>query len=264
MKSIFLANKDIEWSHIYGFVFCATLFIYAGHRVIGLKKSEAFTDKGRYKVISEYKNHIIIYALLGFLGTLIFTLFLSWFTIFIMLLPGFISIGYIVPMFSGKEKKRLRDFNFIKIFFVALVWTWVTVVLPWIELGGLSWSYWILSMLEVFLFVFSITIPFDIRDLNVDGFNDVKTIPSTYGIPFSRKLALFSLVVSFGFAIVNLIIHSGDNFNWILLISFIIGYFLTGLLIWNSTLEKEDYYYTFLLDGTMIFVPVLIILNSLY
>jgi hypothetical protein len=102
-KTLFFLNEPIfEWTPVYGFVFSATLFIYAGHRVIGLKKSEAFADKGRYKIIAEHKSHIIIYAVLGFIGTVVFAFFLSWKTWLYMSIPGFISIGYIFPIFYKK------------------------------------------------------------------------------------------------------------------------------------------------------------------
>ncbi len=260
-KTLFLVGAmEGEW-YIYGFVFCATLLIYAGHRVMGLKKVKAFKDKGRYKIIAEYKNHIILYAVLGGIGTLVCASFLSWKTILLMVLPGLISLGYIIPFFVGKEKKRLRDFNFIKIFFVAGVWMWVSVVLPLFEMGFQNYEFILLSMIEIFLFVFAITLPFDIRDVKQDQHIDVKTIPSVYGEDFSRKLAMVLLVMAFVFALLSIFfggIDSGIEPS-VLILSWVLGYGITGYLIWKSSIHKPDYFYTFYLDGTMILLPIFVI-----
>lgn len=256
MEALFL-----EWKPIYGFVFCATLFIYAGHRVIGLKKSEAFIEEGRYKVIADHKSHIVLYAALGFIGTVVFSFMLSWKTWLVMAVPGLVSLAYIFPILSGKEKKRLRDIDDVKIYFVAAVWMMVSVVLPFVEEGGGDYLFLVFSIAEVFLFVFAITIPFDIRDLNVDGHNDVKTIPARLGEIPSKKLAMALLLLSYLSLISNFYCHEYLIINKIsLLISSSIGYILTFILIYYSSSDRKDYYYTGLLDGTMISIPLLIIL----
>lgn len=260
-KTIYLMGMDY-WvlEPVYGFVFCATLFIYAGHRVIGLRKSEAFIEEGRYKVIAEHKSHIVLYALLGLIGTIVFAWMLSWTTWLVMAIPGFISLAYIFPMFSGKDKKRLRDIDDVKIYFVSLVWMMVNVVLPYVELGGDNYMFLILSMLEVFLFVFAITIPFDIRDLSVDGYNEVKTIPARFGVKASKRLSIGLLFLSFLSEILNIYCHELTNTTyWSTIMSYVIGYSITYLLILNVNKDKPDYYYTGFLDGTMILLPLIVI-----
>lgn len=265
-KTLFFLNEPVfEWSPVYGFVFSATLFIYAGHRVIGLKKSEAFIDKGRYKIIAEYKSHIMIYAVMGLIGTIVFAFFLSWRTWLYMAVPGVISLGYIFPIFSRKEKKRLRDFDDIKIYFVAGVWTMVSVVLPFVEYGHDNYCFLLLSILEVSFFIFAITIPFDIRDLNVDSHNKVQTIPARLGVAQAKKIALLLLILSYLIILVNV---NYFDFEMILgdklLIFISFGYLVTYLLIYYSNNERKDFYYTGFLDGTMILLPVSIIIGGLF
>lgn len=265
-KTLFFLNEPIfEWTPVYGFVFSATLFIYAGHRVIGLKKSEAFTNKGRYKIIAEHKSHIIIYAVLGFIGTVVFAFFLSWKTWLYMAIPGFISVGYIFPIFSRAEKKRLRDFDDIKIYFVAVVWSVVSVLLPFVEYGHNNYWFLLLSILEVFLFVFAITIPFDIRDLKVDNYNNVKTIPARLGVVQAKKIALLLLILSYMTLLIN--INCVDFVSILsnnILIFISISYLVTYLLIYFSDNRKKDFYYTGFLDGTMILLPISIVLGGLF
>lgn len=265
-KTLFFLNEPVfVWTPVYGFVFSATLFIYAGHRVIGLKKSEAFTNKGRYKIIAEHKSHIIIYAALGLIGTIVFAFMLSWKTWLYMAVPGLISIAYIFPIFYQKEKKRLRDFDDVKIYFVAGVWAIVSVLLPFVEYGHNNYLFLLLSILEVFLFVFAITIPFDIRDLNVDSHNEVKTIPARLGVVKAKKIALLLLALSYIILLISMnYVDIRMILNNYILIFISISYLVTSLLIFYSDNTRKDFYYTGFLDGTMILLPISIVIVDLF
>ena len=52
----------------------------------------------------------------------------------------------------------------------------------------------ILHLICRFLFVFLITIPFDIRDIKYDN-NNLKTIPLSLGIQKSKLLSIFTLLL---------------------------------------------------------------------
>ncbi|MEO1714584.1 MAG: hypothetical protein AAFU60_14730, partial [Bacteroidota bacterium] len=156
--------------------FGGTLFLYALHRLVGMEKVKAFADQGRYYIIARYASHIKVYSVLGALLAAWFFWQLSWSTRWIMILPGILSLGYVLPILAGG--KRLRDLHYLKIFLVAGVWSWLTVIVPAWELGlGANIPAWVLFF-ERSLFVFSITIPFDIRDLQVDQHTQVQTIPA--------------------------------------------------------------------------------------
>ncbi len=246
-----------EWfSPITGLAFCATLFIYAAHRIVGLDKVEAFTDKGRYKVISTYKSHIQIYAGLAVLGGAYCFFQLTWNTQFALIIPAVLSLGYVVPFLA--QKKRLRDLDHIKIFLVALVWAWVTVLLPLIESGYNDYLAIALIFMERFCFIFAITLPFDIRDLEVDGHTGVRTIPSQIGVANARQLAYFLLF----FSAVLAFTHYGPSMleiRFALLLSLLAA----AYLVYLAKPSQSDFFYTGLLDGTMILQPLLVLLASL-
>jgi len=111
----------------------------------------------------------------------------------LLVIPAILSLGYVLPFVKGN--KRLRDFDYIKIFLVAIVWGVITVLMPILErTTDLTLSH-LLILLERMLFIFAITLPFDIRDLKIDAHIDVKTIPSIIGIGKTKKLALFCLII---------------------------------------------------------------------
>ncbi len=251
-SQIFLFGR-VRYDPYLPFLFCGTLFLYAIHRIVGLQKAEPFQQEGRYKVIATFKRHIQLYAgisaLVGayFFFQLDFTFQLSLFT------PAILSLAYVIPLFAGK--KRLRDFHFIKIFLIALVWTWLTVVMPSLYYGLALQLCTILMVLERLCFVFAITLPFDIRDLEIDRFNKVKTIPFRLGIRKSKAIALVALAMALFFTWLNYYTMGISLMQWL---AYGLSCLLTGWLILNSKTSQHDYYYTGLVDGTMILQAVLV------
>jgi len=249
----FILNADISATDLAGFVFGSTLFIYAGHRVVGMEKVKKFADKGRYAVISTFRNHIWIYTVIGALLSAYFFFQVDWRMRGLILLPGVLSVGYILPAFGGK--KRLRDFNFIKIFLVAFVWAWVTAALPWLYFGKEISLNFFLLFIERFFFIFAITIPFDIRDLKVDEHTNVVTIPKSIGIKRSIQLALGMLAVMI--VIASYFFATGfysEGVYFGILVSFLV----TAWVVFVSDRQKHDYFFTGLVDGMMILQPVLV------
>jgi 4-hydroxybenzoate polyprenyltransferase len=150
-----------------------------------------------------------------------------------------------------KEKKglRLRDLNWIKIFLIAIVWAYVTVILPILEVRAVQWAD-LLILLERMVFIFMITLPFDIRDLKVDDFNNVKTIPAVYGIPKTMQLVLFSFLFSMLLVIINYAIIPSKPL-YFALFGLSLSLTSTYIFIRISIDKTDDYYFTGLLDGTM-------------
>lgn len=243
---------DFQLDRLSILVFFATMFIYASHRLVGLFSVKHFLKEGRFKVINTYKNHIWIYTGIAFIG-LIYAFFQVNFRLQLALIvPGLISLGYVIPFLGiekGKKKLRLRDLNWIKIFLIAAVWGYVTVILPVLEVRSISWSD-LLILLERIIFIFMITLPFDIRDLKVDLFNKVKTIPAVYGIPQTMKLVLLSFIFLMVLVTINYVLIPPVP-KYFVLYGLWLSLISTYIFIKISIHKIDDYYFTGLLDGTM-------------
>ena len=244
LQTQFLLQGSFELtSPIVILVFCATLVIYALHRLVGMFKVQDFIEEGRYFIINKFKSHIWIYAILGMLVGAYYFFQVSRMVQIVLVLPAFFSLGYVLPVFGKGKKLRLRDFSGLKIFLVAFVWAYVTVLLPALEEG--IWNSQVFWMfIERSLFVFAITLPFDIRDLKVDGHNEVQTIPSWIGIPKTIQLAAFLL---FLFLIITFFSYSIPVF-----IAMLISAISTFYFVYLSPKQTHDYFFTALMDGTMI------------
>ena len=161
-----------------------------------------------------------------------------------------ISLWYVVPV-TGK---RLRDYPVIKIFLVALVWAAISCVAVFPEID-ISIGDKILIFSERFLIIFSITIPFDIRDMDYDKAQGLNTLPLILGKTNAVRLAIVTV-----FAAISIAAYLGfkgiyDNESALALIA---GYLLVIVMIYFSRNKQSDYYFTGILDGTAIIIYILL------
>jgi hypothetical protein len=274
LQTLFLLQQ--EWKTglaLLGLVFFSTWFIYALHRLVSWRKLNARLDIPRFQIIGNYQSHIKIYAGFAALMATICFFYLKPRTQGALILPALLSLGYVLP-FIGKHQLRLRDLPFIKIFLIAGVWSYVTVLLPLLETGIILQMDALYSItrliiplfLERALFIFIITLPFDLRDWKLDQHHAVKTVPTVLGPQRTIYLGLglllcWSLIVTV-------------CYPWPLFLATYATALWTGILLWytlrtgtdGGTVQvvEDDYYYTGLIDGTMIVQAVLVILTHYY
>jgi len=248
MQSERILTHTISLNSLNCFVFFSTLFLYAVHRIVGIAKLSEYFDVDRYAVIAHYKSHIQFYAGIGLVGIVIYFWLLSTAVQWSLIIPGILSLAYVIPFLRGK-RRRIRDFNHIKIFLIAIVWAWISVLLPALEYGLEISTPILLMTLERALFIFAITLPFDIRDLKVDAHSAVKTIPASIGVKASKVVGLLSLLAMAGLVILNFQL---GFYNDAMLYGLLLSILTTAVFIGISTPERHDYFYSGLIDGTMI------------
>ncbi len=234
------------------FVFSSTVFLYCLHRFIGIKKLISFEQKGRFEVIYRYRNHILVYALLSAIAASYCVLQFDTYLIKLLVIPSVISILYTLPVLG--RGKRLRDYGYIKIFLIAIVWSWITVWIPLHYFADMpATPSLVLLSVERFLFFIAITIPFDIRDQHIDKRTDLKTMIHLIDAALARRLCYLLLFVAMTILVFL-------TFNYQLggyyTLAHIITYLITCIIIYLSTDKEHDYYYTGLLDGMML-LPIL-------
>ncbi len=240
--------------HYILFIFFGTLFLYILHNIKGTE--ESIPDVIRDKIVIITKMKTLLFILIGLSAVvLIYNFFyLKLITIIYLSILGFISIWYVVPVF-GKQK-RLRDYSIIKIFLIALVWATLSFI-P--TLGNqISFKVKALLFLQNYLYIFALTIPFDIRDCEYEKFKGLKTIPSVIG---KRKSILLSLLLLSGSVLIAFLLI--DNYGSINFIALVTGYLLAMIAIANSHNKTGDYYFTGLLDGMTIVIFILILAYKL-
>ncbi len=165
-------------------IFFSALFTYNAQRLIGdLKKRATFRLAKKWlAVISLFAAPFFLFQLSGD-------------QIAVLAFAGAISIGYAVPFIPGASGlKSLRKIPRLKIWLIALVWVLVIAVVPLLGIaekpGGMDVLPIFLYILQQTLLVMGLTIPFDVRDLEVDH-ADQKTLPMTLGVNRALRLGQF-------------------------------------------------------------------------
>jgi 4-hydroxybenzoate polyprenyltransferase len=106
----------------------------------------------------------------------------------------------------------------------------------------------ILHLIARFLFVFAITIPFDIRDLKYDAQN-LRTIPLFFGALKSRVIAVFALFIC---GVIAVFQYFENTLIFPNLLALIFLYFVSSIFIEKSDERKGEMYFSFWVESLSI------------
>ncbi|MGZ5244977.1 MAG: hypothetical protein ACXWD4_13735, partial [Bacteroidia bacterium] len=174
--------------------FLATFFIYNIDRLLSFKSISGVKSE-RHIWITENVRIMLALTVLSSMGLGIIAFFLPLKIILFLAHLGFVSVGYSLPFLGkGKNRRSLRSIKVLKIFLITYVWMAATAWLPAlrIDIPFLSADVQLIAIKRA-LFIFAVTLPFDIRDYYADMKTDVTTLPQLLGIKKSRWLALFCI-----------------------------------------------------------------------
>ena len=104
------------------------------------------------------------------------------------------------------------------------------------------------------MFILAITIPFDIRDLQIDKQQGVKTLPYALGIGKVRIVSLVALGLA---TILTFYLWYQHQLSTPILLAYLITYGFTSYLISLAGEDNSDYYFSGWLDATMVILFVL-------
>ena len=150
-------------------------------------KKYVFIPKGRHKKYFIFSMFCVAIALYNFL----FVWEYLWKPSLLLL---FAVVLYAFPLFPGN--KNLRSHGIVKVLLVAIVWVGVTVLLPLMFMQEvIGRSVWV-EMIQRFVFVFILMLPFEIRDLAVDPI-ELGTIPQRIGSIKTKTIGSFGAIVFF-------------------------------------------------------------------
>jgi 4-hydroxybenzoate polyprenyltransferase len=249
-------------SHVLGLLFCSTLALY-NFSILLSKPSKP--DKSPFRrvrwIFSHYRLTITL-TMIAVFSILPLVFFLNTSSQILLVSLALVSVAYSLPIFSINDKHfGLRNIPGVKLFLIAAVWSLSCVLLPILELessieASVSMNDSIILIAKRFLFIAAITVPFDIRDLFQDKSNELKTIPVIVG---ERKALLICQGLLVVYLVLLFLFTKSIDGNFLGLMLTII---LSGWLIFKSKWQKNEYYYFFYLDGTMIVQFVMLLLCS--
>ena len=218
------------------FVFFATILTYNFQRIVRIKK-EIKHERKEWTL----NNLPLVYFLIvmGTLGSLYHFFQFNTNTQILIFISGIISILY--PL-------GLRKIPFCKIFIITLTWTISSMLLLISENNIAINSNIIFHLSSRFLFVFAITIPFDIRDIKYDNIK-LKTIPIIFGILKSKIISFISL---FLVIIISIFQFWNNKLSIEFLIAIILSCAVSSIFISKSDEKKSGFFFSFWIESLSI------------
>ena len=249
--------------HVLAFLFFSTLLIYNLAVLLSKPKAPQNSPFRRVRWIFAHHRFTISTTLISALCLIpLGLLYLSFESKLLMVFVGLLSVAYNIPFLSLNQKKiGLRNIPGIKLFLIAFVWASSCVLLPIVELESLHQiqvplSETVLLVAKRFLFVCAITVPFDIRDLFQDKLYELKTIPVVLG---EKKAWIFCQALLAIYLLLLVLFAKHINLD---VIGLTLTVLLTGWLIFKSNFKRNEYYYFFYLDGTMLLQYLILVAFS--
>lgn len=171
-----------------------------------------------------------------------------------------ISVGYTIPVFPTDSKWwRLRDIPLAKPLIIALVVTYLTLSFPTYEQYGIHEIFMASNLtlfIERFVFLVSMTIPFEMRDIQSDRDAGLSTLATYLGFDLAKRITITSLV----FWLVLFEVRTILEINYALAIAgFVI--FLLGLIgISKLRVDKSELFFVIVFEGLIAFYAASILL----
>ena len=188
---------------------------------------------------------------LGMVGLGISFIFLTPQQQVVMLPLGVLTLLYIAPVFT--QKRKLRDFPFVKIFILSLVLALIVVVLPaWLH--HTNTMVLIFMTVSRFIFFFALCLLFDIRDFEKDKRSGIKTLATHYSLRTLKISGIFLAIILMIFEVylANHFIIDLENMIAMIIASLAILIYFSGI-----TVKTRTTLFSFLCDG-IIALPFLI------
>ncbi|MGP8214136.1 MAG: UbiA family prenyltransferase [Bacteroidia bacterium] len=258
--SLLLYGNNGDWK-VNILVFFATLFLYSFHRLY--KRSKMLPEERAEARHTWADEHKVIYYSITFISfisaaVLMFSMPLR---VWILLIPGgVLGLGYTLPIIPLKSGwKRLRDLSWLKAFWISLAYAWLTTFMPVVYHSGfrdIVKPDVLFVFIRSLIFVFVLVIPFDIRDLQHDYKNGIKSLPVLLGVSSAIRIARLLLLV---FMILVLIqfqyYHLHINAASALCVSALEAFIIVPL----SKPGRPDLFYPLAIETSMIFHWVVIL-----
>lgn len=215
------------------FVFFGTITGYNFVKYAGVAKLHHKSLTGDLKIIQ-------IFSFFCFLALCYFGYLIPIKTLLLTLPFCLLTFLYAVPFLSGFHK-NLRQISFLKIIVVALVWAGFTVLIPIVDASKEITTNVIFLMIQRFLIVVVLILPFDIRDVKYDAIS-LQTIPKKIGVEKTKRLGLLLMIIS-------LILEYLFATELFVKTPFMIFFFLVIIFLMRAKIEQSKYYSSFWVES---------------
>ncbi len=233
------------------FIFFASVTGYNFVKFFGLAKFH-------HRSLTTWLKTIQVFSLFCFFLMGYFALHLELRSLIVISIFGVITFLYAIPLLPRHlfmdNVRKLRSIGGLKVYIIALVWAGVTVGLPLLNADYDLDEQILVVMLQRFLFVLALMLPFEIRDLKYDSLK-LATIPQKIGVKRTKRMGIVLL-----FAVVGLEFFTQFS-NLQSIIQIVIIAIISAVFIWFSRVEQSVYYSGFFVESIPILWLLLVLIS---
>lgn len=175
------------------FVFYAAITGYNFVKYFGVAKFH-------HRTLADWLKAIQVFSLIAFIVMCYYAFQLEIKTFILIAILGLITFLYAIPLMPKRyfidDYKNLRQIGGLKIYVIALVWTFTTVILPLVNNDIVIGLDIAITGIQRFIFILVLMLPFEIRDLNFDNLK-LSTIPQRIGVKKTKVIGVLLLMVFF-------------------------------------------------------------------
>ncbi len=241
------------FSSLHVLIFGATLAVYNMHILVRRSTPER-SDLSAWSVRN--KHWLYIFLVAGILACTASLFFVPASVLVASGIMGALAFFYSVPVLPFRNLKSIRDIGIIKIIVLASVWTTVTTVLP-ILYSGKSIPAFPYEVTIRFVFIFTLCVAFDIRDIQTDIGASVHTVPVLVGIKNSTRIINTGIVLFTMLGVVQYLIR----FRTEQFVGIVITALVTKFILQYVRDHPSDRAYMGLVDGCMLLYAALALLH---
>lgn len=253
LQSLWVIGKTNWW--IPTFVGLSTLFTYNFQRLVKLSERPEYVEAGRNNWLFRNRRILAVVTIFAGFGSLALFFRFDFLSMALLVGSGILSVLYAVRLGKLGSAKALRDLPYLKLYLIGIVWMISTTLIPLVHSSYFFVEY-LPFLLERIAFIIAITIPFDIRDIALDTVQQ-RTVPQLVGIPVARRIANVWLGIA---AASSAFLCYLNLYDLTELIGLLISYIVSGVLIVNSSPDKDEMYFTGWIDGVILLQALLVIL----
>lgn len=237
-------GKPEDFTHASIFIGLCTGFGYTVQRLLKVNMSPSSIPIKRLSFLMKNgKWMMVIWGGALAIGTCTLDLYWNLAVITVVVCLGVFGIAYAaLPKNLIKGINALREMPGIKLPLLSVVWGAAVVILAWMLSGSSEFSSKLLWILVArILYIAGLTIPFDLRDLDLDH-PSMRTLAQTLG-PHSSLLLATSLVIISG------ILWIAVGQPWLAIHAMITALLVSPIL---CTKERQEAYFSLILDGMLV------------
>lgn len=232
------------------FIFCAALCSYSLHTYL----SDTSADTLSNAFVQKYRNVFLFFFITSALYCLVYIYKKPelWIDVGVL---GILTFLYTAPKINRAPFNKLQLIAIGKTIYLALVWTLVTVWLPFRYMSAITGPVHYVYFAHKFFFVLTVSIMFDYRDKAKDqaqGIRSLVTYMSNRNVERWMVLTIILFIVSGG-------ILGWMQFKAYALFALLIPSVLIYPVFTRSKKTKNDYFFLICADGLLI-IPVLLLL----